>query len=95
MSEKYISKQSIKQICNGFECFEEAINSIEVPVGDKAIVLEVCEGCLLNFVEDKYNIKDYNIQTNTNRITKNKVVKVDSLIAATNQPQQPCKSDLS
>ena len=46
--------------------------NIRVPIGDKAIVLEVCERCLQNFVEDKVKIRDHNIQTNTNTGQKNK-----------------------
>ena len=53
MSYNPISKQTIKQICNGLECQEEASEQVIVPVGNKMIVLEVCKKCLPYFKEDK------------------------------------------
>ena len=53
MSSKSITKQTIKQICNGLECEEEASEQVTIPVGNKVIVLEVCKKCLPYFKEDK------------------------------------------
>jgi hypothetical protein len=53
MSNISISKQSIKQICNGLECNEEATEQVIVPAGNKVIILEVCKKCLPFFKEEK------------------------------------------
>jgi hypothetical protein len=53
MSNNSITKQTIKQICNGLECQEEASEQVIIPVGNKVIVLEVCKKCLPYFKEDK------------------------------------------
>ena len=53
MNNNSLLKQSIKQICNGLECYEEASEQVIIPVGNKVIVLEVCKKCLPNFKEDK------------------------------------------
>jgi hypothetical protein len=53
MSSNSVTKQTIKQICNGLECEDEASEQVIVPVGDKVIVLEVCIKCLPFFKEDK------------------------------------------
>ena len=88
MSYNCSAKQSIKEICNGFGCFNEAAIRIQVPVGDKMIVLEICEKCLHNFVEDKERTRNQNAQTNTNTVKrKSKVVRDDSGRQAQNQSE--------
>jgi hypothetical protein len=38
-----------KNICDGLGCSSDATNTIEEEVGDKMIVLDLCDGCLIKF----------------------------------------------
>ena len=53
MSEGSISKLTIKQICNGLDCEEEASEQVIVPVGINVITLKVCKKCLPYFKEEQ------------------------------------------
>jgi hypothetical protein len=40
-----------KNICDGLGCSSEATNIIKEEVGDKMIVLDLCDDCLIKFRE--------------------------------------------
>jgi len=46
-----IGSHANKSICDGLRCSSEATNTVEEEVGDKMIVLDLCDNCLIKFRE--------------------------------------------
>ena len=51
MDHNNISSKNNKNICDGLGCTSEATNTVKEEVGDKMIVLDLCDDCLIKFRE--------------------------------------------